>query len=294
MLQWQPDWLLWGFLFIFGATIGSFLNVVIYRLPRAESVVAPPSHCFSCGARLTIIDLFPVLSYLWLRGRCRHCGKGFSPRYALVEVACGLLAVACVMHFWLTLYALGIFIVSLCLIAIFFIDLDYMIIPDEFVAVIALVGLAINGYDLVVRGALTVSDMDIRRGPAALLFQESLGNSHFNIFLPTAIVGMLVGAGLLLFLGWVFERIMGKPSMGGGDVKLAGAMGTLLGPGYLFLSYFLLAVISGAVIGLAVMALKLRGRRDYIPFGPMLAASAIVMLLWGNSVAPWIIGRFSG
>lgn len=294
MLQWQPDWLLWGFLFIFGATIGSFLNVVIYRLPRAESVATPPSHCFSCGARLTIIDLFPVLSYLWLRGRCRHCGKGYSPRYMLVEIACGLLAVACVMHFWLTLYALGIFIVCLCLIAVCFIDLDYMIIPDEFVAVIALVGLAINGYDLFTRGALTVSDMDIRRGPAALLFPESLGGHQFNVYLPTAIVGMLVGAGLLLFLGWIFEKAMGKPSMGGGDVKLAGAMGTLLGPGYLFLSYFLLAVISGAVVGLAVMALKLRGRRDYIPFGPMLAVSAIVMLLWGDTVAPWIMGRFTG
>lgn len=283
MLQWQPEWVLWAFLFVFGATVGSFLNVVIYRLPRAESVVHPPSHCFSCGTRLTVIDLFPVLSYVWLRGRCRHCGKGFSPRYALVEIACGLLAVASVYYFALSLYALAIFIICLCLIAVFFVDLDYMIIPDEFVAIIAVLGLALDGYQLAVK-----------HGATAITYQEWLGSNALTVYLPRSVVGMLVGAGLLLFLGWAFEKIMGKPSMGGGDVKLAGAMGTLLGPGYLFLSYFLLAVVSGAVIGVAVMALKLRGRRDYIPFGPMLAAAGIVMLLWGDTVAPWVIGRFTG
>ncbi|MHB8995807.1 MAG: prepilin peptidase [Armatimonadota bacterium] len=283
MIQWQPDWVLWAFLFILGATVGSFLNVVIYRLPRAESVAYPPSHCFSCGTRLTVIDLFPVLSYVWLRGRCRHCGKGFSPRYALVEVTCGLLAVACVFYFGLSLYALAIWIICLCLIAVFFVDLDYMIIPDEFVAMIAVLGLGLDGYQLAVR-----------RGATAITYQEWLGPNALTVYLPRSVVGMLVGAGLLLFLGWAFEKIMGKPSMGGGDVKLAGAMGTLLGPGYLFLSYFLLAVISGALIGVLVMALKLRGRRDYIPFGPMLAAAGIVMLLWGDTVAPWVIGRFTG
>ena len=283
MLQWQPEWVLWGFLFAIGATIGSFLNVVIYRLPRAESVAYPPSHCFSCGTRLTVIDLFPVLSYVWLRGRCRHCGKGFSPRYALVEAACGLLAVLCATYFGLTLYALGLFVICLCLIAVFFVDLDYMIIPDEFVAIIAVIGLVIDGYELL-----------SRHGATAIAFQEWLGPTAYNVYLPRSVVGLLVGAGLLLFLGWVFEKIMGKPSMGGGDVKLAGAMGTLLGPGYLFLSYFLVAVLAGAVIGVAVMALKLRGRRDYIPFGPMLAASGIVMLLWGDTVAPWVLHRFTG
>ena len=291
----QAGWLLWAFLFVFGAVVGSFLNVVIYRLPRAESIVSPPSHCFSCGARLTVLDLFPVLSYLLLRGRCRHCGKRYSPRYALVEAACGLLAIGAVVRFGLTPFAAAIFVICLCLVAVFFIDLDYMIIPDEFVAAIAVLGLAINAYDIAVNGPLTiVSDAVVRSGPAVLLYRERLGTADFSVYLPSGIVGLLVGAGLLLFLGWVFEKIMGKPSMGGGDVKLAGAMGTLLGPGYLFVSYFLLAVVSGAVIGVAVMALKLRGRRDYIPFGPMLAAAGIVVLLWGGSVAPWVLHRFTG
>ncbi len=286
MFEALPLWILNVFLFAFGAALGSFLNVVIYRLPRAESFVHPPSHCFSCGARLGIVDLFPVLSYLFLRGRCRHCGARFSPRYALVEAACGLLAIAAVTAYGFSLLALAIFIVCLCLVAVLFIDLDYMIIPDEFVAIIAVLGLATDAWRLATgQGRLlefadpmTVGRPDVMR----------------VVLLPSSLVGLLVGAGLLYFLGWVFEKIMGKPSMGGGDVKLAGAMGTWLGPGVLFLSYFLIAVVAGAVIGVVAMALRARGRRDYIPFGPMLAASGIAILLWGDTIAPWVIGRFTG
>lgn len=295
MQEWEAQWLLWVFLFVLGAALGSFLNVVIYRLPRAESIASPPSHCFSCGARLTILDLFPVLSYLLLRGRCRHCGKRFSPRYALVEAGCGLLAVGCGLTFGLTLYALLIFVVCLCLVAVFFIDLDYMIIPDEFVAVIAVIGLAINAYDLWARRGLTMGyEVAVRHGPPLLLYRESLAGQDFTCYLPSAVVGLLTGAGLLLFLGWAFEKLLGKPSMGGGDVKLAGAMGALLGPGYVFVCYFLLAVLSGAVIGVVVMLLRVRGRHDYIPFGPMLAAAGIVVLLWGDAVAPWMMRPFLG
>jgi leader peptidase (prepilin peptidase) / N-methyltransferase len=283
MLPWQPTWILYAFLFAFGAAIGSFLNVVIYRLPRAESVVTPPSHCFSCGARLRLLDLFPVFSYVLLRGKCRHCGARFSPRYAIVEAVCGSLAVVSALYFGLSLFALVIFVVCLCLIAVLYIDLDYMIIPDEFVAIIAVLGLANDFWNLIAR-----------RGADALRFPETLGGTTYTVYLPRSVVGLLVGAGLLLFVGWVFERIMGKPSMGGGDIKLAGAMGTWLGPGYLFLSYFLIAVVAGAVVGLVVMALRVRGRRDYIPFGPMLAVSGIAMLLWGDILGPWVLGRFTG
>lgn len=275
-------WVMWLFVFVTGAALGSFANVVIYRLPLAESVVSPPSHCFSCGARLTLLDLFPVLSYIFLGGRCRHCGQRYSPRYALVEAACGLLAVACIFLFGPTLYAVALFVVCYCLVIIFFIDLDHMIIPDEFVAVIAVIGLAVDATRLVREGKL-----------AAIQVTEWAGASAYNVYLPKSIIGMLVGAGLLLFLSFVFEKALGKPSMGGGDVKLAGAMGALLGPGYAFLSYFLLAVISGAVIGVALMALRLRGKREYIPFGPMLAASGVAVLLWGDAIVPWVVGRFA-
>lgn len=281
MFDGLSGWILGGFLFALGATLGSFLNVVIYRLPRAESVIHPPSHCMSCGARLTVLDLFPVLSYIFLRGRCRHCGRAYSPRYALVEAVCGALAVTAVLYQGLTFEALGLFVVFLCLIAVFFVDLDHMIIPDEFVAIIAAVGFVFDARELL-RTA----------GANAITFQERVGLRELNVYLPRSVVGLLAGAGLLLFIGWFFERVLGKPSMGGGDVKLAGAMGTLLGPGYVFLSYFILAVVSGAVIGVLLLALRKRGRRDYLPFGPMLAAAGIAMLLWGDVLAPLVIGRF--
>jgi len=286
MLDTLPPWVLNAFLFACGAALGSFLNVVIYRLPRAESVVRPPSHCFSCGARLGLLDLFPVLSYLLLRGRCRHCGARFSPRYAIVEAACGLLAVAAANLYGLTLFALAVFVACLCLVAILYIDLDYMIIPDEFVVIIAALGLGLDVWRLATGHGNPVSFAD----PMTI----GAPDTYRVVLLPGSLVGLLLGAGLLLFLGWVFEKIMGKPSMGGGDVKLAGAMGAWLGPGYLFLAYFLLAVVAGAVVGIVAMALRVRGRRDYIPFGPMLAAAGIGVLLWGDHLGPWVLRRFTG
>lgn len=279
-------WALWVFVFVVGSALGSFLNVVIYRLPRADSIISPPSHCFSCGARLTLVDLFPVLSYLFLRGRCRHCGRPYSPRYMLVEAACGILAVLTVLYWGPNWAALGVLVVCLCLVAIMFIDLDHMIIPDELVAIILALGLVVDGARWWNQGkaaAIQFNETYLRQGAGV----------DYTVYLPRSVVGLLVGAGLLLFLGWVFEKALGKPSMGGGDVKLAGAMGAWLGPGYAFGAYFLLAVMSGAVVGLVVMGLRQRGRRDYIPFGPMLALAGIVMLLWGDQVTPWVIARFS-
>jgi leader peptidase (prepilin peptidase) / N-methyltransferase len=275
-------WPLWLLFFAVGACLGSFGNVVVYRLPRAESVVSPPSRCSSCGTRLTLLDLVPVVSYLLLRGRCRHCGKRFSPRYALVEGACGLLAVAALALYGPTPHALAAFIVCYCLVLVFFIDLDHMIIPDELVAVIAVLGVGSDVSHIIARGRL-----------ATISFTEWVGPAGYTVCLPRSIVGLLVGAGLLLFLSFVFEKALGKPSMGGGDVKLAGAMGAVLGPGYQFLTYFLLAVVAGAVIGVALMTLRLRGRRDYIPFGPMLAAAGIAVLLYGDVIVPWVMDRFT-
>lgn len=276
------EWLLWLLVFMLGAALGSFANVVIYRLPLAESVVTPPSHCFSCGARLTVVDLVPVLSYLLLRGRCRHCGHRFSARYALVEMVCGSLAVGSLLLLGPTWQALATFVICYCLVIILFVDLDHMIIPDEFVGIIAVVGVAVDVAELVRRGA-----------PAAVSFSEWVGPTAFTVYLPRSLVGLVAGAGLLLLLGFVFEKALGKPSMGGGDVKLAGAMGAVLGPGYHFLAYFLLAVVAGAVIGVVLMTLRLRGRRDYIPFGPMLAAAGIAVLLFGDVIVPWVIARFA-
>lgn len=267
---------------LIGAAVGSFLNVVIFRIPRGESLVRPRSRCLSCGAGLGVVDLVPVLSYLALRGRCRHCGRPYSPRYMLVELATGLAALGAWQLFGPSLDALLAFVIVCCLVVVFFVDLDHYIIPDETVAIIAGAGVLLDFLHVLRRGGLT-----------GVVFDERISSGlAYHVVLPGSLVGMAVGAGLFVAIAFVAERIFKRPGMGWGDVKLAGAMGAVLGPGYQFLSYFMLSVIIGALVGLAVMLLGLRSRRDYVPFGPMMAVAGVVMVYWGEIVTPVVMSRF--
>jgi leader peptidase (prepilin peptidase) / N-methyltransferase len=280
----------WALIFLLGAAIGSFLNVVIYRWPQRESVVHPPSHCMSCGARLTGIDLIPVLSYVLLRGRCRHCHHGYSPRYALVEAAVGGLLVTLLGTQTLCWYSVGLFVVCCCLVVVFFIDLDHMIIPDELVVVIAVVGLAANASGLWHHGPAGA-------GPAgvtyALQFTQMLGAGAKSVWLPSSLVGLALGGAVFLGVSWFFGRFYGRPVLGMGDVKLAAGMGALLGPGYLFIAWFVLSVVLGAVVGVSLLALGIRKRGDYIPFGPMLAAGGVVLVVFPE-IGARIVGLYGG
>jgi leader peptidase (prepilin peptidase) / N-methyltransferase len=272
----------WALVTLWGAAVGSFLNVVIYRLPNNKSLMAPPSHCTSCGARLRARDLIPVLSYVIARGRCRYCCRPYSPRYALVELTAGLLAAASVCVFGVSAYAGGVFAAICALIVVIFVDLDHMIIPDETVVVVAIVGLLFDASRL------------IRDGMGQFLnFTERYGGLEYTVHLPRSVVGALLGAGLFLFISWFFSSLMHKPVMGMGDVKLAGAMGAILGPGYGLFSYFLLSVIIGAVVSVGLILFRVRRRQDYIPFGPMMAAAGIIMLLAQDKVAPFVLGFYS-
>ncbi|MGC9316937.1 MAG: prepilin peptidase [Armatimonadota bacterium] len=269
--------------FLIGAAVGSFLNVVIFRLPRRESLLWPPSRCLSCGERLGVADLFPVLSYLALRGRCRHCGRRFSARYMLVELFTGLSALAAWHVYGPTVHAPLLFAVVCCLIVVFFIDLDHYIIPDESVAIIAGVGVVLDGIRLIAEG-----------GSGLVVFHERLTtNVDYTVLLPRSVVGAAVGAGLLIAIAFVAERVFKRPAMGWGDVKLAGAMGALLGPGYQFMTFFLLSVMVGALVGVVCIVLGRCGRRDYLPFGPMMAAAGVAMVYSGDVLTPAVMSRFA-
>ena len=279
--QMEASWIIGILVFLLGASIGSFLNVVIYRLPRDESLLSPPSHCYSCGARLTFVDLIPVLSYLILRGRCRHCGATFSPRYMVVEAVTGALAVICWQTFGSEPYTVGVFAACAALLVVFFVDLDHMIIPDQCTAIVALFGISVDVYRLWTRGA-----------DYAIAFTEQIGADTLTLYLPRSLVGLVVGGGAFLFIGWLFETLLHKPALGMGDVKLAGAMGAVLGPGYALLSYFLLAIFIGATVSVLLMLLRLKRRGDYIPFGPMMALAAIVMLLYTEPITLWLLSWY--
>lgn len=232
----------------FGAILGSFANVVIYRLPRGLSVVLPGSRCPHCGAPIQPLDNVPLLSFVLLRGRCRACRGPISTRYPLVEATMAALAVAVWLAFPDPLSRISGLALVFLLVVVTFIDLDHQIIPNRLT------------YPGIAAGLLLA--LLLGRPVAALL---SAGGA------AALIAGIVVAS---------------RGGMGGGDVKLAGVIGAFLGwPGTAVALFS--AFILGGLVGVALLALRLRGRKDAIPFGPALAAGALVGLFWGEAVAAW-------
>lgn len=243
------------FIFILGLIIGSFLNVCIYRLPLGVSIVTPPSHCFACGTRLKPGDLIPVISYIALRGRCRWCGAEFSARYALVELLTAFLFIWCFQVTGLGPELVKALIFISFLIVIAFIDYDHQLILDKVLIWLAGTGVSIN----LGLGFTGLTDM---------------------------IAGSLFGGGLLLVI-----VIVSRGGMGGGDIKFAAALGLWLGWKLTLLALFL-SFLLGGVGGIVLLALKRKGRKDFIPFGPFLALGAFISMLYGNSIIVWYLSTF--
>jgi leader peptidase (prepilin peptidase)/N-methyltransferase len=242
---------------VFGALVGSFLNVVGYRLPRKESLVSPGSRCPSCGTPVRPYDNIPVLSWLLLRGRCRSCGTRISARYPIVELATALLCAAVVLDKGADEDALLGLAFVLLLVPVTLIDLDYRIIPNVLMAIGAVVALALV--------LLTDADSTLEHVFAGL------------------------GAG-----GFLLIAALAYPAgMGMGDVKLAGVMGLFLGREVG--AAMLIGLLAGSVIGLAIIARKgaKEGRKTAIPFGPFLALGGIAALFVGDEIVDWYLGRFS-
>ncbi|MEA5002010.1 MAG: prepilin peptidase [Christensenella sp.] len=243
----------WPFALVFGLVIGSFLNVCICRVPLKQSVATGGSYCPSCGNSLKPIDLVPVLSYVFLRGRCRYCKEKISPQYPLVELLSAGLYILSFYIFglsWMTLVAWAF--VSVLIVASM-IDIRTFEIPDG--ASIALLVIGIACFFL----------------PDTLLWWERL-------------LGALCAAGPLLLI----VLLSRGNAMGLGDVKLMAAAGLVLG-WKLSLFSLLAAVVIGAVVGVILIASKKKGRKDAIPFVPMLSAGLIAALFWGDAVIAWYI-----
>jgi leader peptidase (prepilin peptidase)/N-methyltransferase len=243
--------------FIFGACIGSFLNVCIYRIPAGLSIVHPGSSCPNCKTMIPFYDNIPILSYLLLKGKCRHCNIPISLRYPFVELLGGLSALACIVAFGPTMHAFVIFIFITTLIVVTFIDVDHRIIPD----IITLPGIPI--FFLFALAIPTVT------------WQEST-------------IGILAGGGSLLAVAWLYHLITGREGMGGGDIKLLAMIGAMLGwKGILFTIFAASAI--GTVVGLLTMIKSSKGMRLAIPFGPFLAMGAIVYVFFGEAIIYWYV-----
>ena len=244
---------------LFGALVGSFLNVCIYRLPRGRSVVWPASACASCGKPLAWHDNIPILSYLWLRGRCRQCGSAITIRYAIVEAVTALLFAAC---WWQ--YGPGALLVSrvvfgCALIVLFAIDLEHHLLPNVITLPGILVGLA------------------------------------FSFVAPPgwrdSVIGIIAGGGILFLIAEAYYRVRHEEGLGMGDVKMLAMIGAFLG-WKLTVVTLMMASVAGSVIGIALIATR-RGDMKYaLPFGTFLAVGAGLSSTIGANLLDWYLSLY--
>jgi leader peptidase (prepilin peptidase)/N-methyltransferase len=265
---------------LLGLFVGSFLNVVIHRLPRmmerdwhaqaAElrgepppaqerfNLATPRSRCPHCGHLITALENIPVVSYLLLRGRCRHCGAQIGRRYPVVELLTATLSGYAAWHFGFGVAAVGALLFLWSMVALAFIDLDTQLLPDSLTLPLLWLGLAFNL-------ATTYAD------------------------LTSAVVGAMTGYLALWSVYWLFKFATGKEGMGYGDFKLLAAIGAWLGWQMLPLT-ILFSSLVGALVGIFLITLARHGRNVPIPFGPYLAAAGILALFWGESLTTLYLG----
>lgn len=259
---------------LFGLLLGSFANVVIWRVPRGESVVAPPSNCPSCGERIRWYDNVPLVSWMLLGGRCRACGGTIAGRYFLVEAASGVLFALAVLTFGPTWRAAAAAVFFWFLLVLSVIDIDHYRLPNAVVAVLAVAGAA--GVLVSQMSAVPLVPLLGPSGGTGLMFQP----------LANALLGMALGAGLSGGIAAAYAAVRRTRGLGMGDVKFLAALGIFLGP-YVLVALFLGSVMA-AIGGLAFnRGTRLAERR--IPFGPFLAAAAAVTALGGPALVAWYL-----
>lgn len=259
-----------GFVALLGLLVGSFINVVVYRLPimlerawqsselpnelptEAFNLAVPRSHCPSCAQQLSASENVPVVSFLFLRGRCRHCKSRISARYPLVEIAASVASILVAMTFGFTASTVAFLAFAWFLLALSLIDLDHHLLPDDLTLPLLWLGLLVSAFNLGL--------------PGVSLFD--------------AVIGAAAGYITLWSLFWAFLLVTGKEGLGYGDFKLLAALGAWLG-WQAILPVLLLASLAGAAIGLILIVFGGRERSAPLPFGPFLAAAGFVMLIWG-------------
>jgi leader peptidase (prepilin peptidase)/N-methyltransferase len=239
------------FAFIFGAAIGSFLNVCIFRLPAKTSIIKPPSQCPYCHHAIRYRDNIPIISFVILGGRCRDCRSRISWRYPLVEFITAVFSLLLFLKFGLSLNFFIFFIFTAVLIVIAFIDLDHQIIPDI---------LTLPGIPIFFMAAVFV----------------------VNVPWLEALLGLLIGGGVLYIIALSYELISKREGMGGGDIKLLAMIGGFLGwKSLIFILLF--SSSAGAIIGIAAMIINKKDMKYAVPFGPFLSAAAVAYIFWGNA-----------
>lgn len=256
--------LVWFFAALLGLCVGSFLNVLIYRLPRNMNIAKPGSHCPDCGYALKWYDNIPVLSYIILRGKCRKCGKHISFRYTAVELTNTLLWVACVFFFWEKSIPMACIYALACsaYLTMFFSDLETYIVPDSLQITLLILGIAATVLD-----------------PYTPWYAHLIGAVAF------ALVFWLVA--------FIFTKKLGKEALGFGDVKLAFVSGLLLG-WQKMLAAMLIATVVGSIVLIILQKVKKRDRTAEYPFVPFMASGIVLMIFFGETLIDGYMGLLTG
>jgi leader peptidase (prepilin peptidase)/N-methyltransferase len=295
----EREVLLYIFSFILGSVIGSFLNVCIYRLPRGESIVFPPSHCTSCGSGIKFYNNIPVLSFLILGGKCADCGTRISLRYPAVELLSGLVMAGLFYKFGLSLDTLFYALLVYSLVAVTFIDLSHMIIPNVITIPGMIIGLLFNILSTnwqIIFEQLIKSFKLLTQDQQGLIIDwqklwELFGLSNLNLevffqvidevpFLGS-VFGLIIGGGLLFLIAFLYIAVRKQEGMGMGDVKLLAMIGAFLGwKGVVFV--MLVSSLLGTVTGLSIILYKKGNLKYALPFGPFLSLAAVIYVFTGG------------
>jgi len=291
--------------FLFGLTFGSFLNVVIHRVPRGQSIVFPSSACPKCHKQIKAYDNIPVVSWLLLGGRCRHCREPINPRYVVVELIVATLFLACYWRFGLSLSMLKYCVFSFLITGLIFIDAEHKLLPDALTLPGLLIGLVFSWF-------IPVDDLLAEILPA--YFQRARGLNWHWLSLSDAVLGAVVGSAFIFGVGFVYLHARGVEGMGLGDVKLMAMVGAFLGVKLTVFTIFTASLL-GTVFGISLMlsvwlqrtrrrmirnretrhaarkhawaSAKLVYRHYQIPFGVFLGSMALVALFFGKALMGW-------
>lgn len=271
---------------VFGAIIGSFLNVVIHRVPHEESIVFPHSRCPACGAAIAFYDNIPVVSYLLLGGKCRGCKERISFRYPAVELITSALFVAVAWHDGLSPALPFNLVFVAAMLALVFIDAEHMLLPN----VITYPGIV---FSLVARIALPyLTGTPYFDDIPSLSGGAFAGLPLWAVSLVGGLIGAIIGGGSLWLMGWTWEKLRGIEAMGLGDVKMMFMVGAYVGWRLTILTIFV-GVLTGSIIGVALMARQnSRNMQMLLPFGVFLGLGAIAAILFGAPLVEWYAGQF--
>ncbi|UCD71793.1 MAG: prepilin peptidase [Syntrophobacterales bacterium] len=265
------------FAFLFGAIVGSFLNVCIFRIPLGVSLISPSSHCPHCKIPLKAYDNIPILSYFLLGGRCRNCGAPISVRYPLVETMMAVFSVLLVLKFGLSLSFFISFILISSLVVVSFIDLDHRIIPDK----ISLPGIILGFLASFIKSAEGQNDF-------LVLFVFKTVRGALSMSTLDSLLGIFIGGGLLYAVAILFYWATKKEGMGGGDIKLLAMIGAFLGWSSTVFT-ILVSSLFGSIVGITIMVFKGADSKYAIPFGPFISMGAVIYLFFGREIIRWYL-----